>query len=66
MTCSVDRHGAMAGTKIIFACQRCGSTFQALQTRKFNVTAKSFSRIVCDKVVYRWHGVYDYVDWQQT
>jgi hypothetical protein len=30
MTCSVDRHGAMAGTKIIFACQRCGSTFQAL------------------------------------
>jgi hypothetical protein len=66
MKFSVDRYAVMAGSKIIFACPRCGATFQALQTRTFNVPPDSFRCLVCDKVVHQWHGVYDYVDWHPT
>ncbi|HEX2656079.1 MAG TPA: hypothetical protein VHN11_20850 [Xanthobacteraceae bacterium] len=63
---AVERHSVMAGCQIIFACPGCGTTFHALQKRTFNVGAKSFSCLVCDKVMHRWHGVYDYVDWHLT
>lgn len=66
MNFSVNQCEVLAGSKIIFACRDCRSTFQALHKRSFNVGAKSFNCSVCDKIVHRWHGEYDYVGWHPT
>jgi hypothetical protein len=66
MSSSSERQVIVPGSKIVFACPRCGATFQALQKKKFNVRQDSFSCLVCDKVVHQWSGVYDYLDWHPT
>jgi hypothetical protein len=66
MTFPVESEAFVAGSKVIFACSMCGATFQALQRRRFDVQPDSFRCLICDNIVHRWAGAYDYLDWHPT
>ncbi len=51
----------LAPTKVLFACNRCGQIYLALQQRAKG--AGQFDCTECLNPVYAWSGSYDYAVW---
>jgi predicted RNA-binding Zn-ribbon protein involved in translation (DUF1610 family) len=52
--------------KVIYACAKCGEAYVALQSRAFVKQARSFRCSLCDDIVLRWIGDYDFSDWERA